>query len=66
MITVNLECLYCGNKWKEAFMNMTAIEYAYCPICKDSSLKVSPETHKSDIFGYGSQEAKEDAYIKKS
>jgi hypothetical protein len=67
MIRVHLECQYCGHKWFQAFLTPKALDEAICvaPGCGDSSLTVRQDMQKTDVFGYFSQEPKQDAYIRK-
>lgn len=37
---VQLECMYCGNKWDKIAHTKQSIESETCPKCNDSSLKV--------------------------
>lgn len=67
MIQVNLECQYCGHKWFQAFLNMQDLQEATCIIdgCNDSNITVRQDLQKADVYGYESQEPKQDAYIRK-
>lgn len=67
MVKVDLTCQYCGHKWIQAFLTQQALDVAACPIdgCGDTSLVVRQVPELTDIFGYDSQEAREDAYIRK-
>lgn len=66
MITVNIDCFYCGNRWKESFSNPMQLEDLHCHICKDKNLKISKPVETGDQFGYESQEPKQDAYFSRS
>lgn len=40
MIIVELECMYCGNKWQRLCRSKEEIEAQKCNNCGDSTLKV--------------------------
>lgn len=58
-------CMYCGNSWTEPAYYYSERE-PMCSQCKDRNIKVTrKDASKSDIFGYNSDKARPDAYIKK-
>lgn len=51
MPAYNLECTYCGHKWKDYFYSEAVIQNQVCPACKDKKL-VAMEQESNDVFGY--------------
>lgn len=56
-----LICLYCNHKY--TFSPSTYRPTPKCPICKDTHAREAPDASTKDVFGYGSDAPKKDAYI---
>lgn len=61
---INIECRYCGTKYVLTITKLSEMTDLRCKICKDSHLD-KEEAKNSDVFGYNSDEPKEDAYIRR-
>lgn len=44
MIKTIVECIYCGNRWKQTFYSKSQMEDLHCNKCNDSSLKFQDYT----------------------
>lgn len=63
MFKFDIECNYCGNRWKEIFYYQP--QELECKYCKDKNLKLTPcDESKSDAFGYNTDTRHKDSYIK--
>lgn len=59
-------CMYCGHKFEAFKYSKQDVEDTKCPICTDSSLKVSQvNLDKQDIFGYDNPDPNQEALYKK-
>lgn len=59
------ECKYCGHSWERNFLRFSDADGLCCPVCKDTNIKqITKDTDKGDFFGYESDKAQRDAYIK--
>lgn len=63
-MTYLCECKYCGYTWKIGYIYPNI--KLFCDVCKDKNIIVNKiDANKGDVFGYNSQDPKEDAYFTK-